>query len=326
MDQMNTLAPTNGFVNPMLTDLYQITMAYAYYVADRQDEHSVFDLFFRKNPFKGEYTIFGGLEEVIRHVSAFKFTEEHVDYLRKTFPHMNNGFFEYLLKVDCSEVQLSAVPEGSVVFPREPLIRVTGPLGICQLLETTLLNLCNYASLMTTNATRFRCAAGKDKILMEFGLRRAQGPDGAISAARYSYIAGFDGTSNVLAGSCFGIPIFGTHAHSFVTSYTCLEEITNRQLKSADGSKEVDFVEMCLKIREETGARTTNTSELAAFIAYALAFPTGFLALVDTYDTLQSGVPNTLVVALALHRLGYVPTGIRLDSGDLAYLSKETRR
>jgi nicotinate phosphoribosyltransferase len=313
-------ANDNSFVNPMLTDLYQITMAYAYWKAGRHNEHSVFDMFFRKNPFKGEFTIFAGLENVLRFLESFEFTSEHLEYLRAQMPHCEPEFFEYLGSMDASELRVYGVAEGTVVFPRIPLLRIEGPLAVCQMIETTVLNLCNFASLMTTNAARFRLAAGPDKILLEFGLRRAQGPDGAMSATRYSYMGGFDGTANVLAGMTYGVPIKGTHAHSFVTSYSSLDELSSREI---DG---VDIVAMALANRRKMGYTGLNNGELAAFIAYAQAFPHGFLALVDTYDTLGSGVPNFICVAAALVELGQKPLGIRLDSGDLAYLSKEARK
>jgi len=161
--------------------------------------------------------------------------------------------------------------------------------------------------------------------LIEFGLRRAQGPDGGVSASRYSYLGGFDGTSNVLAGYLFGVPIKGTHAHSYVQSFTRIEDLRNRTLVGTDG-KPYDFVKRVLEIRAGLDFDHTNEGELASFIAYAQAFPEGFLALVDTYDTLKSGVPNFICVALGLLQFGYRPIGVRLDSGDLSYLSKGTRK
>jgi len=213
-----------------------------------------------------------------------------------------------------------------VCFPKEPLIRVEGPLAVAQLLETTLLNLVNFPSLIATNASRMRLAAGPDKMLLEFGLRRAQGPDGGISASKYAYVGGFDGTSHVLAGKLFGISVKGTHAHSFVMSYTGLKDLKSTKIaSSSDPLVEVEFLELVLAKRNLLGFTNTNESELAAFIAYAQSFPNGLVALVDTYDTLSSGVPNFLSVGWALLELGYYPRGIRLDSGDLAYLSKEVR-
>ncbi len=319
------MKPTNQLVNPMLTDFYQITMAYAYWKAGVHEEGAVFDLFFRKNPFAGEFAIYAGLEEKLRLFENFRFTDDHVAYLKEQMPQCEKGFFDWLKNVDCSRLKMYALKEGTISFPRIPLIRVEGPIAVAQLLETPTLTLTNYASLMTTNAAKYRLAVGFEKGLIEFGLRRAQGPDGGVSASRYSYMGGFDGTSNVLAGYLFGVPIRGTHAHSYVQSFTGVEELRDRTLAGADG-KVHDFVKMVLEIRVELGFNHTNEGELASFVAYAQAFPTGFLALVDTYDTLKSGVPNFVCVALGLLKLGYRPIGIRLDSGDLSYLSKATRR
>jgi len=319
------MEPTNKLVNPMLTDFYQITMAYAYWKAGVHDEEAVFDLFFRKNPFRGEFAIYAGLEEKLRLLENFHFSDDHIAYLRKEMPQCDRRFFDWLKGIDCSRIKIYAFKEGTVSFPRLPLIRVQGPIAVGQLLETSMLTLTNYPSLMTTNAAKYRLLVGFGKGLIEFGLRRAQGPDGGVSASRYSYMGGFDGTSNVLAGYLFGVPIKGTHAHSYVQSFVGIEDLKNTTLIGADGRAH-DFVKMVLEIRTELGFTHTNGGELASFIAYAQAFPEGFLALVDTYDTLRSGVPNFICVALGLLRLGYKPTGVRLDSGDLSYLSRGARR
>jgi nicotinate phosphoribosyltransferase len=204
------------------------------------------------------------------------------------------------------------------------LIRVEGPLALAQLLETTFLTLVNYASLVATNAARFRIAAGPDKELLEFGLRRAQGPDGGFSASKYCVIGGFDGTSNVLAGKLLGLTVKGTHGHAFVQAFTCMDEVLEQRVGSED-SEFKGFKAKVLAKREELGWISTNNSELAAFTAYAIAFPDTFLALIDTYDTLGSGVRNFVIVALALDSMGHKPLGVRLDSGDLAYLSSEVQ-
>ena len=375
------MRPTNAFVGPMLTDLYQLTMAYGYWKSGKHRDKAVFDLFFRKNPFGGEFTIFAGLEEVIRSLHAFKFADEDIAYLRYgALKHkaelqrcfevgMENGFiretaggpeefrfdrwgndsweptrypeddlripaplaacepafFDWLKSIDCSELKIYAVPEGTIVFPRIPLIRVEGPLGIAQMQETTFLNLTNFPSLIATNAARFRLAAGIDKGLVELGLRRAQGPDGGVSASRYSYMGGFNGTSNARAGQLFGLPIKGTMAHSYVSSFAGLGEVTDPFLAGPDG-KEHHFVDLVLHYRQQLDYQHTNEGELAAFISYACSFADSFLALVDTYNTPKSGLPNFICVALALIHIGYKPIGIRLDSGDLAYFSKETRK
>lgn len=319
------MRPTNQLVSPMLTDFYQITMAYAYWKSGVHEEEAVFDLFFRKNPFAGEFAIYAGLEEKLRLLENFHFTDDHIAYLRTQMPHAERGFFDWLKGVDCSQLKVYALKEGTIAYPRIPLMRVEGPIAIAQLLETSILTLTNYASLMTTNAAKYRLAVGFEKGLIEFGLRRAQGPDGGVSASRYSYMGGFDGTSNVLAGYLFGVPIRGTHAHSYVQSFTGLNDLKDRTITGADGTVH-DFVNMVLEIRANLGFDHTNEGELASFIAYAQAFPRGFMALVDTYDTLKSGVPNFVCVALGLIRIGYKPIGVRLDSGDLSYLSKRTRK
>ena len=319
------MKPTNGLVNPMLTDFYEITMAYAYWKAGVHEEEAVFDLFFRQNPFRGEFAIYAGLEEKLRLFENFRFTDDHIAYLKEQMPQCERGFFDWLKNADCSKLKIYALKEGTISFPREPLMRVEGPIAVAQLIETPMLTLTNYPSLMTTNAAKYRLTVGFNKGLVEFGLRRAQGPDGGVSASRYSYMGGFDGTSNVLAGYLFGIPIRGTHAHSYVQSFIGVEDLKDRTLAGADG-KVHDFVKEVLEIRRELGFNRTNEGELASFIAYAQAFPKEFLALVDTYDTLKSGVPNFVCVALALLKIGYRPLGVRLDSGDLSYLSRGTRR
>ena len=251
------MKPTNQLVNPMLTDFYQITMAYAYWKARVHEEEAVFDLFFRKNPFRGEFAIYAGLEEKLRLFENFHFSDDHIAYLKEQMPQCEKGFFEWLKSADCSRMKIYAFKEGTISFPREPLMRVQGPIAVAQLLETATLTLTNYPSLMTTNAAKYRLAVGFEKGLIEFGLRRAQGPDGGISASRYSYMGGFDGTSDVLAGYLFGIPIRGTHAHSYVQSFTGIEDLKDRTLVGADG-KVYDFVNMVLEIRNELGFNHTN--------------------------------------------------------------------
>jgi nicotinate phosphoribosyltransferase len=326
-----TVQKTNSFIGPLLTDLYQLTMAYGYWKAGRHEVPASFDLFFRKCPFQGEFAIFAGLSDVVHLLKNFHLRDERLDAVKEVMPYCESDFYDWLASVDASGVTLDAIPEGSVVFPRVPLITVTGPLAIGQLLESPLLNLVNFPTLVATNAARFRLAAGPHKQLVEFGLRRAQGPDGAMSATRYAYLGGFDGTSNVLASVVHGIPCKGTHAHAYVQSYTRLEDLSRGDIAKSDGTTDESFVHRVRRWRERLASdgviptRETNEGELAAFVSYAQAFPQGFLALVDTYNTLQSGVPNFLAVASALHEIDHKPVGVRLDSGDLAYLSKQTR-
>jgi nicotinate phosphoribosyltransferase len=313
-------------VDALLTDLYQITMAYAYWKSGRHNDESVFELFFRKNPFEGEFTVFAGLDDVLRFLNTFGYSADDCAALAERFPSWDAEFWVYLQSLTAKDLKLYAIKEGSVVFPRVPLLRVEGPIALCQLLETTLLVLCNYASLLTTNAARHRLAVGPHRTLLEFGMRRAQGPDGAMSASRYAYLGGFDGTSNVKAGLMFSLAMSGTHAHSFVAAFSSFAEVKCTTLEHATTGEKVEFVAKVLEYRSRLNRPNTNTGELAAFTAYAQAFPTAFLALVDTYDTLQSGLWNFLAVALALQELGYKPRGLRLDSGDLAYLSRRCRK
>ncbi|NXV95076.1 PNCB phosphoribosyltransferase, partial [Calonectris borealis] len=285
-----------------LTDLYQLTMAYGHWRAGRHRLPASAELFFRRGPFRGAFALGAGLAEGLRCLRAFRFSAADVAYLRSVLPSTTeDAFFDYLATLDASEVTVSAVPEGSVVFARVPFLQVKGPLLVVQLLETTLLCLVNYASLVATNAARFRLLAGPDMKLMEIGLRRAQGPDGALSASKYSYIGGFDYTSNVLAGKLYGIPVCGTIAHSFIMSFTSLEEVQLRELLPLAGGEPVDL---------------PSLAEL-------------WLGRVDINPLLahaRSGLPNFCAVALALHQLGYRAIGVRLDSGDLAQQSKEIRR
>mmetsp|Transcript_32801 Transcript_32801/g.60444 ORF Transcript_32801/g.60444 Transcript_32801/m.60444 type:complete len:589 (-) Transcript_32801:243-2009(-) len=364
--------PSNNLVTPLLTDLYQITMAYAYWKTNQHRRPSHFELFFRKNPFGGSYTLFAGLDEVLKFLSNFHFSESDIEYLRNTsqLSHCEAAFFdEYLATLDCTEVYVHAMKEGSMAFPRVPLITVTAPLGIGNLIETTLLTLVNYPSLIATNACRMVVAARgqfweetaganppralltprtdgggpsrntprqlaeggpadftrRKPKCVEFGLRRAQGPDGGFSASKYSHIGGFHATSNVQAGKLLNIPIAGTHAHSFIMSYTSLALVEGVKVKRVKGGAEemVELLPLVMKYREELGWTKTNNGELAAFVGYATSFPNVFLCLIDTYDTLHSGLRNFVLVSLALDDLGYTPRGIRLDSGDLSYLSLE---
>eukprot|EP00980_Cylindrotheca_fusiformis_P003654 scaffold818_cov136-Cylindrotheca_fusiformis.AAC.20 len=308
----------NPLVSALLTDLYQITMTYAHWKIGKHQDRGVYELFFRTNPFQGSFTIFCGLEECLQHFHSFSFSQKDIDYLKSSpaLSHCEDGFFDYLKNLDTSDLKVQALKEGTVVFPRIPMLIIEGPLGLGQLLETTLLNLVNYPSLLATNAVRMVLAA-KPAPCIEFGLRRAQGPDGACTASKYSYVAGFAATSNVQAGKSFGVPIAGTHAHAYVQAFSSLDEVETLEIvNKRTGNKEI-FLPHVLKYRNPEA----NDGELAAFIAYACAFPDGCLCLIDTYDTLQSGLPNFISTAMALDDLGYEARGVRLDSGDLCSLS-----
>lgn len=272
----------------LLTDLYQLTMANGYWQNDMYDKEAVFHLFFRKHPFKGKYTIACGLEQVIDYLNNLHFDVSDIEYLAnlkdsKGDALFGESFLNYLQRFQF-KCDVDAVPEGTIVFPHTPLLRIRGPLIQVQLIETALLNLVNFSSLIATKSARIVEAAQGDKVL-EFGLRRAQGPDGALSASRAAYIGGCDATSNVLAGKLYDIPVKGTHAHSWV---------------------------MCFD------------TELEAFERYAKAMPGNCIFLVDTYDTLE-GVKTAIKVGKELRAKGYEMAGIRLDSGDLAELSKGAR-
>lgn len=268
----------------LLTDLYQLTMVSGYVQEGKTHQWANFDYFFRSIPDDGGYCILAGLADVIEYLQTLHFNQEDLSYLEELgiFSKDSLAYFENFKFTG----DIRAMPEGTVVFPHEPLIRVTAPLPEAQLIETTLLNIMNYQTLIATKAARVVWAANGD-IVIDFGLRRAHGPDGALMASRAAYIGGVDGTSNVLAGRFYGIPVRGTHAHSWIESFT---------------------------------------NELEAFRAYARVYPDTCLLLADTYDTLNSGVPNAIQVGHELRKKGHELQGIRLDSGDLSYLSKQARR
>ena len=266
----------------LLTDLYQLTMMNGYLKEGRKDEIAVFDVFFRQNGMI-TYSVACGLEQAIDYVLNLNFGEKEIEYLRG-LGIFSEEFLEYLHNFKFTG-DIYAVPEGTVVFPGEPIFTVKAPIMQAQLIETAVLNIINFQTLIATKAAKIRYAA-KNDLVMEFGLRRAQAPDAGIYGARAAVIGGCDSTSNVLAGEMFGIPVSGTHAHSWVMNFK---------------------------------------DEYTAFKAYADVYPENALLLVDTYDTLKQGIPNAIKVFDELRAAGYKPKGIRLDSGDLAYLSKKAR-
>ena len=321
MNGMTTSGPT---ASVFMTDFYQMTSAYALWKSGKHNERAVYDYFYRTPPFGGVYALFAGLRDLLDYVARFRYTPEKVARMRELLPRVEPEFFAWLAGLDYSDVRIYAMREGSLAFPRVPMIRVEGPAAPAQMLETHLLALCNFPSGIMTNAARYRVAAGDDKILLEFGLRRAQ--DGN-RASHYAVLGGFDGTSNVEAAGILGEAPKGTMMHAFIEMFSRLGDIKNPMLKRVGGAGIAEnFTDEVLEFRRLLGYDNTNDGELAAFIAYALAHPHSFLALVDTYDTLLSGVPNFACVALALSRFGYAPVGIRIDSGDLAFLSREARR
>ena len=269
----------------LLTDLYQLTMVGAYHLLGKSRQKANFDYFFRKIPEEGGFCVAAGLEQLIEYIENIHFEPEDLEYLRSLnlFPPEVLKFFQDLRFTG----DLYAVPEGTLVFPQEPIVRVTAPLAEAQFIETALLNILNYQTLIATKAARVCIVAGEDPVI-EFGVRRAQGPDGGLSASRAAFIGGTRATSNLMAGKVFGIPVRGTVAHSWIESFP---------------------------------------SELESFQSYARVYPKNVVLLVDTYDTLLSGVPNAIKVGKEL-RAGKEGDllGVRLDSGDLTFLSREARR
>jgi nicotinate phosphoribosyltransferase len=275
--------------SPLLTDFYQITMAYGYWKSGMKDHEAIFQLYFRKLPFGGGFALACGLENALEYLEAYRFSPEDLAYLGELRNPAGEalfeaGFLEYLSGLRAN-IRLEALEEGLPVFPGEPMLRLSGPLILGQLLETPLLNLINFQTLVATKAARI-CLAADGAPVLEFGLRRAQGPDGGLSASRAAYIGGCQASSHVLAGQRYGLPIRGTHAHSWVMSF------------------------------EE---------EAEAFAAYAAALSHNVIFLVDTYDTLQ-GVRHAISEGLRLRERGYRLGGIRLDSGNLLSLSRQARQ
>ena len=266
----------------LLTDLYELTMMQGYF-KNPTNQTVIFDMFYRNNPCGGAFAITAGLEQMIEYIENLRFTKEDIDYLR-SLHIFEEDFLEYLSTFHFTG-DLYAIPEGTVVFPREPLVKVVAPIMEAQLVETAILNIINHQSLIATKAARV-CYAAKGDGVMEFGLRRAQGPDAGIFGARAAVIGGCVGTSNVLTGQMFDVPVLGTHAHSWIMSFP---------------------------------------DEYTAFKTYAKMYPNSCTLLVDTYDVLKSGVPNAIRVFEEMREEGIPLTkyGIRIDSGDLAYLSKE---
>ena len=268
----------------LLTDLYQLTMGYGFYRQKKHEEEVVFDLFFRKNSLI-TYSLFAGLETAMDYLLNWRFDEEDIAYLR-SLKLFDEDFLSYLKNMKFTG-DVYAVKEGTPVFPGEPILTVKAPLIQAQFAETALLNIINHQTLIATKSSKICRATAGQGVVMEFGLRRAQGPDAGINGARAAIIGGCSCTSNVLAGQMFDVPVAGTMAHSWVMDYP---------------------------------------TEYDAFRAYAEAYPDSCMLLVDTYDTLRSGIPNAIKVFKELREAGHEPKGVRLDSGDLAYLSKKARK
>lgn len=267
----------------MLTDLYQLTMAYGYFKSNKHTDNAVFDLFYRQHS-ESPFVIFAGVEQVMSYLKSIRFTTKDIEYL-STLELFDEDFLSHLLNFKFTGT-VYAMSEGTIAFPQEPMIRVEGELFQVQLVETTILNIINHQTLIATKANRIVRVADPQPV-SDFGLRRAQGADAGLYGARASYIGGCTSTSNVLAGKEFGIPVSGTHAHSWILSFD---------------------------------------TELEAFSTYAKEFPQNCILLVDTYDVLKSGMPNAITVFKEMEQRGEKGIGVRLDSGDLAYLSKKSRK
>lgn len=268
----------------LLTDFYQLTMMNGYLDADKQDEIMIFDMYYRKNPNNGGYTIVCGINEVIDYIENLKFTDDDIAYLKKQ-DIFSEKFLQYLKNFKF-DGEIYAVEEGTIMFPNEPIIRVKAKAMQAQFIETTILCIVNFQTLIATKASRI-CYSAMGDAVMEFGLRRAQGTSAGLYGAKAAIVGGCIGTSNVLAAKEFDVVALGTHAHSWVQSFD---------------------------------------SELEAFRAYAKAYPTKTMLLLDTYNTLKSGIKNAITVFKELRKDGYEPVGVRLDSGDLEFLSKEVRK
>ncbi len=266
----------------LYTDFYELAMAEGYYFSGKKEQQAVFNYFFRTNPFNGGFTVFAGLDDFLDLLTDFTYSTSDIQYLKEQ--GFKPEFLDYLKDFRFSGNILS-VKEGEIVFPNEPVLRVDGNIIECQLIESILLNIINFESLIATKAFRIKLVTGK-QVFAEFGLRRAQGL-GAMHASRAACIGGASSTSNVLAGKLFGIPVSGTQAHSWIQSFD---------------------------------------TELEAFRAYAQVHPENSTFLVDSYDTLKSGVPNAIIIAKEMEQNGLRLKAIRLDSGDLAYLSKKARK
>lgn len=280
---------TASSFTPLLADFYQLTMAYGYWKLNMHEQESAFHLIFRKNPFQGNHALACGLATVVDFLMNWRFHDDDLAWLSTLRNHRDEvlfakEFLDYLGNLTFS-CQVDAIPEGTIVFANEPLLRVEGPILQCQLIESALLNIINFQTLIATKSSRV-CRAAEGDPVIEFGMRRAQGPDGAVSASRAAYIGGCVATSNALAGKLYDIPVRGTHAHSWVTAFP---------------------------------------SEMQAFQAYADVMPHNCVLLVDTYNTIE-GVKNAIEIGKKLRNQGADLLGIRLDSGDMAKLSIQARQ
>ncbi|SBT79635.1 nicotinate phosphoribosyltransferase, putative [Plasmodium malariae] len=299
-------------------------MAYTFCRQNKHEKKSTFEIYFRKCPFNGEFAILGGVYDVIKHINSFRFAKVQLEFVKKKMCHYEDidKFINYLQNLSGRDVVIYCMEEGSIVFANEPIMVVEGPMLICQILESAILNLLNYPTLIATSSMKYKISINY-KTLAEFGCRRAQGPDGALSGTRYSAV-GCDFTSNVYASFLYDIPIIGTMSHSFISSFQNGEELYSKYLDNHD------FLSIINKNKEIVhklyNCEFAKESELISFIAFAQINPKIFICLIDTYDSLKSGIFNFLIVALSLHEINYKPIGIRIDSGDLRYLTNECKK
>lgn len=311
--------PQSHNINALFMDFYHIIMAYTFFEQKKHQLQATFEVYFRKCPFEGNFAILAGTYEVIKYINSFRFTLDQLRFIKKK---MNNYsgvdlFIEYLSTLSGKDISIYAMEEGSIIFANEPVMIVEGNILTCHLLESAIINLLNYPILIATNSMRYKISINH-KTLAEFGCRRAQGPDGALSGSKYSFF-GCDYTSNVYASYLYNIPLLGTMSHSFILSFQADDVLVSEQLKGRNFFEIVQRHKSHISKLYNCDYRKEN--ELKAFVAFGQINPDTFICLIDTYDCLRSGIFNFLIVALSLHELGYQPIGIRIDSGDLRYLS-----
>jgi nicotinate phosphoribosyltransferase len=316
-----------GFINPMLNDTKAIANSYIYWRKNKDKSGSIqFSL--DKFPFFGNYAFIAGIDEIINLIENFKFKKDDVEFLKSSglYSYIENEFWDYLINLNLDDIILYGLDNGSLIEKSdEPILVLTGPLAKLKLLSFPISNLLSFSSLVCTNSVRMKIASGLDKkiLLLEFGLRRAQGPLGGITASKYSYLV-FDAVSNVLSGSLYNIPVKGTCAHAYIMSFQ------NEYYKTINANtfynESVQLFNKCLEVRERLKWTHTNLDELFSFATFASVYKDSSNMLVDTYNTIESGVKNTIITAIALKETsGYKIRGIRLDSGDLPELSKKAR-
>jgi len=302
-------------VNNIMIDITQILSVYVLWKAKHHNKNAVFELSFKKNPYGGEYTVFAGLDDMLKIIKNFKFNNNYINYLKSVTNITNNLFFNWLLSLNTNNITIHALKEGTLCFPNIPIIRIEGSLAICQLLESTIINIINKSSLICTYASRLHNINGNNKTLCEYKTQ-------SLMVSKYNYLGGYSSTTNVEAGIRFGIQVNLVMNRSYILSF---KDYDYNELNSLeiDGKS---FYQLVKQYQHILKFNNTNKSELAAFATYASYYPDDFVAHVDTYDTLKSGILNFIIVACVLHFFGKKAKGVHIGSGDLAYLSKEVRK